>query len=88
MLEREKTHSMWKDLEEGNGSVFLLLTISGTTQSETITDLTSYKENKKDIEIIERRYVSTLTLGSVHNKLKFYPTVFLLHQRKLESCAK
>ncbi|KOB73098.1 putative transmembrane 1 protein, partial [Operophtera brumata] len=47
---------MWKDLEDGNGSIFLLLTISGTTQSETITDLTSYKENKRDIEIIERRY--------------------------------
>ncbi|KOB68635.1 putative transmembrane 1 protein [Operophtera brumata] len=56
-LERERTHSMWKDLEDGNGSIFLLLTISGTTQSETITDLTSYKENKRDIEIIERRYV-------------------------------
>ncbi|XP_030040567.2 multiple C2 and transmembrane domain-containing protein isoform X5 [Manduca sexta] len=55
-LEREKTHSIWKDLEDGNGQIFLLLTISGTTQSETITDLTSYKENPKDREIIERRY--------------------------------
>lgn len=58
-LEREKTHSMWKELEDGNGQIFLLLTISGTTQSETITDLTSYKENPRDLEIIERRYVST-----------------------------
>ncbi|XP_062532774.1 multiple C2 and transmembrane domain-containing protein isoform X1 [Bombyx mori] len=55
-LEREKTHSMWKELEDGNGQIFLLLTISGTTQSETITDLTSYKENPRDLEIIERRY--------------------------------
>ncbi|XP_063372525.1 multiple C2 and transmembrane domain-containing protein-like isoform X2 [Cydia amplana] len=55
-LEREKTHSMWQDLEDGNGQIFLLLTISGTTQSETITDLTSYKENPRDIEIIEKRY--------------------------------
>lgn len=56
-LEREKTHSIWKDLEDGNGQIFLLLTISGTTQSETITDLTSYKENPRDREIIERRYL-------------------------------
>ena len=57
-LEREKTHNIWKDLEDGNGQIFLLLTISGTTQSETITDLSSYKENPRDREIIERRYVS------------------------------
>ncbi|GBP11087.1 Multiple C2 and transmembrane domain-containing protein [Eumeta japonica] len=55
-LEREKTHSIWQDLEDGNGQIFLLLTISGTTQSETITDLTSYRENPRDLEIIERRY--------------------------------
>ncbi|CAH2058513.1 unnamed protein product, partial [Iphiclides podalirius] len=55
-LEREKTHSIWQELEEGNGQIFLLLTISGTTQSETITDLTSYRENPRDLEIIERRY--------------------------------
>ncbi|XP_047036740.1 multiple C2 and transmembrane domain-containing protein isoform X4 [Helicoverpa zea] len=55
-LEREKTHNIWKDLEDGNGQIFLLLTISGTTQSETITDLSSYKENPRDREIIERRY--------------------------------
>lgn len=59
-LEREKTHNIWQDLEDGNGSIFLLLTISGTTQSETITDLSSYKENPRDREIIERRYVSYL----------------------------
>ncbi|XP_048487355.1 multiple C2 and transmembrane domain-containing protein isoform X3 [Plutella xylostella] len=55
-LEREITHNIWQDLEDGNGQIFLLLTISGTTQSETITDLTSYRENPRDREIIERRY--------------------------------
>lgn len=61
-LQREKTHNIWADLEDGNGQIFLLLTISGTTQSETITDLTSYRENPKDKEIIERRYVSTVII--------------------------
>ncbi|CAG9568664.1 unnamed protein product [Danaus chrysippus] len=55
-LEREKTHNIWRELEDGNGQIFLLLTISGTTQSETITDLASYRENPRDIEIIENRY--------------------------------
>ncbi|XP_061384795.1 multiple C2 and transmembrane domain-containing protein isoform X3 [Danaus plexippus] len=55
-LEREKTHNIWRELEDGNGQIFLLLTISGTTQSETITDLASYRENPRDIETIENRY--------------------------------
>ncbi|KAL0810997.1 hypothetical protein ABMA28_010287 [Loxostege sticticalis] len=55
-LEREITHNIWQELEDGNGQIFLLLTISGTTQSETITDLASYRENPRDKEIIERRY--------------------------------
>ncbi|XP_047509897.1 multiple C2 and transmembrane domain-containing protein isoform X3 [Pieris napi] len=55
-LEREKTHNIRKDLEDGNGQIFLLLTISGTTQSETITDLATYKENPRDILNIEKRY--------------------------------
>ncbi|CAK1547777.1 unnamed protein product [Leptosia nina] len=55
-LEREKTHNIWKDLEDGNGQIFLLLTISGTTQSETITDLATYRENPRDILNVEKRY--------------------------------
>ncbi|XP_059056230.1 multiple C2 and transmembrane domain-containing protein-like isoform X1 [Achroia grisella] len=55
-LEREITHSIWQDLEDGNGQIFLLLTISGTTQSETITDLSSYRENPRDIANMEHRY--------------------------------
>lgn len=59
-LEREKTHSLWKELDEGAGLLHLLLTISGTTASETISDLTTYEENPKEREIIENRYVSVL----------------------------
>ncbi|KAK8739907.1 hypothetical protein OTU49_003260, partial [Cherax quadricarinatus] len=45
--EREITHHIWVDLDKGAGSLFLLLTISGTTSSETISDLHSYQENPK-----------------------------------------
>ncbi|GFY39142.1 multiple C2 and transmembrane domain-containing protein 2 [Trichonephila inaurata madagascariensis] len=41
-FEEEKTHSVWKDLEDGAGSLFLLITISGTMGTETISDLASY----------------------------------------------
>jgi hypothetical protein len=61
-LEREKTHRIWQDLEEGAGCIFLLLTISGTTASETISDLTTYEDNPHEREILERRYVSSLVI--------------------------
>lgn len=41
-LEVEKTHTIWKDLEDGAGSVFLLVTISGTMGTETVSDLNTY----------------------------------------------
>ncbi|XP_058054608.1 multiple C2 and transmembrane domain-containing protein, partial [Anopheles bellator] len=56
-LPRERTHSIWQPLEECPGEVHLMLTISGTTASETITDLTSYKEDSKERGVIQSRYI-------------------------------
>jgi len=70
-LEREKTHRIWQDLEEGAGSIFLLLTISGTTASETISDLTTYEENPREREILEKRYVSSLSIISANREENF-----------------
>lgn len=61
-LEREITHSIWQELEDGAGSLHILLTISGTTASETISDLTSYEENPKERQAILDRYVSDIYL--------------------------
>lgn len=55
-LPRESTHSMWQALEESAGEVYLMLTISGTTASETITDLTSYREDPREKATLERKY--------------------------------
>ncbi|XP_037078873.1 multiple C2 and transmembrane domain-containing protein-like isoform X2 [Pollicipes pollicipes] len=44
-LQREKTHRLWVNLEEGAGSVLLFVTISGTTQVETACDLLAYRED-------------------------------------------
>ncbi|XP_042872234.1 multiple C2 and transmembrane domain-containing protein-like isoform X5 [Penaeus japonicus] len=62
--EREKTHHIWAELEKGAGSIFLLLTISGTTSSETISDLHSYQENPRELENVSNRYTVT---RSLHN---------------------
>lgn len=56
-LERECTHGLWKELDDGAGSLYILLTISGTTASETISDLTTYEESSKEKDSLEAKYV-------------------------------
>lgn len=68
-MDRERTHSLWKELEDGAGSLHLLLTISGTTASETISDLTTHEENPRERETIVNRYVSSLIFLNFHFKI-------------------
>lgn len=55
-LERETTHRLWRDLEDGAGSIFLLLTISGTTASETISDLAVHEETPQERSKLLQKY--------------------------------
>ncbi|XP_043290084.1 multiple C2 and transmembrane domain-containing protein isoform X3 [Venturia canescens] len=55
-MERETTHRLWRDLEDGAGSIFLLLTISGTTASETISDLAAHEETPQERERLLQKY--------------------------------
>ncbi|XP_014300142.1 multiple C2 and transmembrane domain-containing protein isoform X2 [Microplitis demolitor] len=55
-MERETTHRIWKELEDGAGSIFLLLTISGTTASETISDLAAHEESPRERDRISDKY--------------------------------
>ncbi|RZF41506.1 hypothetical protein LSTR_LSTR000220 [Laodelphax striatellus] len=66
-LEREKTHRIKQDLDDGAGTIFLLLTISGTTASETISDLTTFEENPRERQIIEDRYTLVRTFHNLRD---------------------
>ncbi|XP_076623680.1 multiple C2 domain and transmembrane region protein isoform X2 [Colletes latitarsis] len=66
-LERETTHRLWRDLEEGSGSIFLLLTISGTTASETISDLAAHEETPREREQMYQRYAVLNTLQRIRD---------------------
>ncbi|XP_045134020.1 multiple C2 and transmembrane domain-containing protein-like isoform X3 [Portunus trituberculatus] len=63
--EKEKTHHIWAPLDKGAGSVFILLTISGITSSETISDLHSFDDNPKELANIAASYKWTRTLQNV-----------------------
>ncbi|XP_020291510.1 multiple C2 and transmembrane domain-containing protein 1, partial [Pseudomyrmex gracilis] len=66
-LERETTHRLWRELEDGSGSIFLLLTISGTTASETISDLTAHEENPMERTQLVQRYAVVNTLQRIRD---------------------
>ncbi|XP_065945197.1 multiple C2 and transmembrane domain-containing protein 1 isoform X1 [Magallana gigas] len=55
-IEKERTHTIVKDLEDGAGTIKLLLTISGTQGAETITDLVNYTTNTKERDDLYRSY--------------------------------
>ncbi|XP_055995221.1 multiple C2 and transmembrane domain-containing protein 1-like isoform X6 [Ostrea edulis] len=55
-IEKEKTHTIVKELEDGAGTIKLLLTISGTQGAETITDLINYTTNTKERDDLYRSY--------------------------------
>ena len=79
-MDREKTHSIKCKLDDGAGSLHFLLTISGTTASETISDLTTHEENSYEKEQLLNRYVSILILRQflLYFQLVEYPERHLL----------
>ena len=57
-LPRETTQHLWNKFEDCIGEIFLLLTISGTTAAETISDLTTHREDTNEKRGLNRRYVN------------------------------
>lgn len=66
-LPRERTHTMWQQLEDSPTEICFMLTISGTTASETITDLTSYKPDPRELQSIQDRYRLMRTLRNLRD---------------------
>ncbi|XP_017040931.1 multiple C2 and transmembrane domain-containing protein [Drosophila ficusphila] len=56
VFQRENTHGIWKPLEDCPGEVHLMLTISGTTALETISDLKAFKEDPREVQLLKDRY--------------------------------
>ncbi|XP_033633799.1 multiple C2 and transmembrane domain-containing protein 1-like isoform X2 [Asterias rubens] len=55
-LKREETHHCDVELEDGAGTLFLLLTITGTAGAEGITDLANYKNDPNTVRMLLRQY--------------------------------
>ncbi|XP_050090347.1 multiple C2 and transmembrane domain-containing protein isoform X2 [Anopheles aquasalis] len=64
---RERTHRIWQPLEECSGELHLMVTISGTTAAESISDLTSYKEDSKERAQVQSRYVWQKSLQNMRD---------------------
>lgn len=54
--QREATHGIWKAFEDCPGEVNIMLTISGTTALETISDLKMFKEDSQELDHVNNRY--------------------------------
>lgn len=57
-LGKEETHSIWKKLEDGEGSVLLVITISGTLGLDMRSDLGTYSSDADGQSETHKKYVS------------------------------
>lgn len=57
-LQKEETQTIVKKLEEGSGSIKLVITVSGTLGPHAASDLLHYHEDVEEQKAIKRRYVS------------------------------
>jgi hypothetical protein len=64
LLEKEVTHHKSYLLQEGNGEISFLLTISGTAGGESISDLTNYNPLSDEAISVRSSYVSEDESGS------------------------
>lgn len=77
-LERETTHRLWRELDDGCGSIFLLLTISGSTASETISDVAAHEETPYEREQLYQRYSVMNTFQRIRDVGHLTVKVFII----------
>ena len=71
-LAPEVTHNLWRDVQNGDGRINILVTISGTTRGDSPSNLLNYEQelDKLQSQWIER-YVSDETVtvsNAIHSK--------------------
>jgi hypothetical protein len=72
LLEKEKTHQKELKLQEGNGEILMLLTVSGTHGVDSISDLINHTPSPEQDLQLKSRYVRTNIKKIVLKKLKHF----------------
>ena len=75
-LVHETTHTLNVCLEDGAGFINILLSISGTTGTESVSDLSSYNYDPRVRENTVRKYVSEVIVIT-KNKRFCHPFYFI-----------
>ena len=56
LLKREVSHHLWLNLEDGAGKLFMVVTISGTTNPDSNTFLTHWDHSEKTAELRQKSF--------------------------------
>ncbi|XP_059155451.1 multiple C2 and transmembrane domain-containing protein 1-like isoform X2 [Physella acuta] len=78
-LERERTHTIVQPLEDGAGTIKLLLTVSGTFGGELTSDLANYTPNPLDKDNIVSKYGLLNSLRNIDDIGHLEVKVFRAH---------
>ncbi len=56
-LQMELTHERWFELEDGAGSVLILLSITGTVGADAVSDMHTFDSGQRYFSEIQHKYV-------------------------------
>ena len=63
-LAPEATHNLWRDVQNGDGRLNLLVTISGTTRGDSPSNLLNYEQ---DVDKLQSQWTDRYVSNSPRN---------------------
>ena len=57
-LTKEVSHNLWRPIKDGEGTLNVIITISGTTKSDSPSNLSNWNPDPNHLQLLEERYVS------------------------------
>ena len=57
-LSREVSHNLWRPIKDGEGMLNIIITISGTTKSDSPSNLANWNPDVQHLNQLEGKYVS------------------------------
>ena len=68
-LTREVSHNLWRPIKDGEGSLNVIITITGTTKHDSPSNLANWNPDPKEEQELIDRYVKVLTQKQISNRI-------------------
>ena len=56
-LTKEVSHNLWRPIKDGEGELNVIITISGTTKSDSPSNLSNWNSDPPNLQLLKEKYV-------------------------------